>query len=68
MAVIIQDRVIDDNLKVQIKNRTLYIPTNLNFQYISNSSKVISFYPPLSLIYISRAINFQFFHGKLFFS
>ena len=44
LAVITQDRVIDDNLKRQIKNRTLYncrlflprminilVPTNLNF-------------------------------------
>ena len=33
-AVITQDRVIDDNLKSQIKNKTLYlqiIPTNQNF-------------------------------------
>ena len=34
VAVITQDKVIDDNLKRQIKNRILYncrLPTNLNF-------------------------------------
>ena len=31
VAAIIQDRVIDNNLKRQIKNRTFIIPTNPNF-------------------------------------
>ena len=44
VAVITQDRVIDDNLKRQIKNRTLYstrffLPTYF-FQYTSNWSRV----------------------------
>ena len=43
-AVITQDRVIDDNLKSQIKNKTLYtcrlFPLTKIFQYISNWSKV----------------------------
>ena len=44
IAVITQDRVIDDNLKRQIKNRTLctirlFLPTKI-FQYTSNCSKV----------------------------
>ena len=51
VAVITQDRVIDDNLKKQIKNRTLHICrlfllTRL-FQYISNLSKAFEhFFPP----------------------
>ena len=44
-AIITQDRVIDDNLKRQIKNRTLYtcrlFQLTWIFQYISNWSKVI---------------------------
>ena len=44
VVVITQDRVIDDNLKRQIKNQTLYtcrlfLQTRI-FQYISNWSKV----------------------------
>ena len=43
-AVITQDRVIDDNLKSQIKNKTLctcrLFPLTKIFQYISNWSKV----------------------------
>ena len=49
VVVITQDRVIDDNLKKQIKNRTLYIRrlfllTQI-FQYISNWSKVSEHLP-----------------------
>ena len=44
VAVIAQDRVKDDNLKRQIKNRTFYtcilFLLTLIFQYISNWSKV----------------------------
>ena len=44
ITVVTQDRVIDDNLKRQIENRTLYICTlfllTRIFQYISNWSKV----------------------------
>ena len=50
VAVMTQDKVIDDNLKRQIKNRTfctcrLLLITYI-FQYISNWSKYFSFYPP----------------------
>ena len=72
VAVITQDRVIDDNLKRQIKNRTLHNCTlfliSWIFQDASNCSKVLTFTHPLSSIYIARVINFQFFHGKQFFS
>ena len=44
VAVVIQDGVIDDNLKRQIKNRTFYncrlFLLTGTFQYISNWSKV----------------------------
>ena len=45
VAVITQDRVIDDNLKRKIKNRTLYacglfLLTRIS-QYINNWSKVV---------------------------
>ena len=44
VAVITQDRVIDGNLKRQIKNRTLYTSRlfllTWTFQYISNWSKL----------------------------
>ena len=61
VAVITQDRVIDDNLKRQIKNRTLYacrlfILTRI-FQYISNWSKVFEHYPP-SFFNIDRVMIF----------
>ena len=55
VAVITQDRVIDDNLKRQIKNRTLYacrlFLLTQNFQYISNWSKVFEHLPTLFLQY-----------------
>ena len=44
VAVISQDRVIVDNLKRQIKNRTLYTG-----RYISNWSKVFEHLPTLFL-------------------
>ena len=51
VAVITQDRVIDDNLKRQIKNRTLhtcrlFLLTRV-FQYIGNWSKVFEHLPTL---------------------
>ena len=36
VAVITQDRVIDDNLKRQLKNLTLYTCILCNFQYLIN--------------------------------
>ena len=64
-AVITQDRVIDDNLKSQIKNRTLctyrlFLLTRI-FQYISNWSKVFEHLPTLFLLYIYRVITFPNF-------
>ena len=55
VAVITQDRVIDDNLKRQIKSRTLHacrllLLTRI-FQYISNWSKVFEHLPNLFLQY-----------------
>ena len=55
VAVITQDRLIDDNLKRQIKNQTmftctLFLLTQL-FQYISNWSKVFEHLPTLILQY-----------------
>ena len=55
VAVITQDRVIDDNLKSQIKNQTLYacrlfLLTRI-VQYISNWSKVFGHLPTLFLQY-----------------
>ena len=55
VEVITQDRVINDNLKRQIKNRTLYtcrffLLTRM-FQYISNWSKVFEYLPTLFLQY-----------------
>ena len=49
VAVITQDRVIDDNLKRQIKNRTLhtcrlFLITRI-FQYISNWAKLFEHLP-----------------------
>ena len=70
VPIITQDRVIDDNLKRQIKNRNLHTCRLLlltwRFQYISNWPK--AFTHPLSSIYIVREINSHFFHGKQFFS
>ena len=61
VAVITQDRVIDDNLKRQIRNQILctcrLLLLTKNFQYISYWSKVFSILP-----------NCQFCHGKQFFS
>ena len=55
VAVITQDRMIDDNLKRQIKNRTLYtcrlFLLTWIFQYISNWSKVFEHLPTLFLQY-----------------
>ena len=48
VAFITQDRVTDDNLKLQIENLTLY---TLIFQYISNWSKVFEHLPTLFLQY-----------------
>ena len=64
VAVITQDRVIDDNLKRQIKNRTLYtcrlfLLTRI-FQYISNWSKVFEHLPTLFLQY-TQSTNFSKF-------
>ena len=57
VAVITQDRVIDDNLKRQIKNQTL-CTCRLFFDILAIGQKYVSFYLP----------NCQFFHGKQFFS
>ena len=55
VAVITQDRVINDNLKRQIKNPTLhtckFLLTRV-FQYISNLSKKFEHLPTLFLQYI----------------
>ena len=55
VAIITQDRVIDDNLKRQIKNRTLHtcrlFLLTWSFQYISNWSKVLELLPTLYLQY-----------------
>ena len=64
VAVITQDRVIDDNLKRQIKNRTLYtcrlfLLTRI-FQYISNWSKVFDHLSTLFLQY-TESNNFPEF-------
>ena len=70
-AVITQDRVIDDNLKRQIKNRTLntcrLFLLNRIFQYVSNWPKVLNIYPP-SFFNINRVVIFPNFPGKQFFS
>ena len=54
-AVITQDRVIDDNLKRQIKNQTLYacrlFLLTWIFHYISNWSKVFKHLPTFFLPY-----------------
>ena len=50
VAVITQDRFIDDNLKRQIKNPTLYTCSRM-FQYISNWSKVFGNLTTLFLQY-----------------
>ena len=55
VAVITQDMVIDDNLKKQMKNRTLhtcrlFLLTQI-FQYISNWSKAFDLLPILFLQY-----------------
>ena len=55
VAVITQDRVIIDNLKRQVKNRTssscrLFLLTRI-FQYISNWLKVFEHLPTLFLQY-----------------
>ena len=72
VAVITQDRVIDDNLKRQIKNRTLYtcrlfLLTRI-FQYISNWSKVFEHLPTLFLQYIQNNNFSKTFLDKQFFS
>ena len=58
LAVIIQDKVIDDNLKRANKIFSI-------FQQLGQ--KCLSFYPPFSLN-IRKVINFEFFLGKQFFS
>ena len=63
VAVITQDRLIDDNLKRQIKNRTLYTRRSFllsrTFQYISNWSKVFEFLRTLYqlIIYVEVQIG-----------
>ena len=61
VAVITQERVIDDSLKRQIKEQTLctcrLFALTKNFQYISYSPKAFQLLP-----------NSQFFHGKQTFS
>ena len=58
LAVIIQDKVIDDNLERANKFFSI-------FQQLGQ--KCLSFYPPFSLN-IRKVINFEFFLGKQFFS
>ena len=78
VAVVTLDRVIDDNLKKQIKNRTLctcrlFLLTQI-FQYISNLSKVFEHLPNLFLQntesnYFSKffqTINFSVHYGGLY--
>ena len=71
VAVITRVRVINDNLKRQIKNQTLYtcrlfLLTRI-YQYISNWSKVFEhFLPPPSFFNIHRVIIFQIFLDKQF--
>ena len=65
VAVVTQDRVIDDNLKRQIKNRPLYtcrlfLLTQI-FQYISNSSKVFEHLATLFLQYTYSSYFSKFF-------
>ena len=64
VAAITQDRVIDDNLKKQIKSRTLYTCRLLLLTWIFNilasGQKCFTFYPP-SFFNTARVINFQFF-------
>ena len=70
-AVITQDRMIDDNLKRQIKNQTLHtcglFQETQIFKYISNQSKVFELLPTL-FFKIHRVINFQITLDKQFFS
>ena len=66
VAVITQNRVIDEHLKRQIKNRTLYtcrsFLLNRIFQYIGNWSKVTEYLPTLFFQY-AQSNNFsQFFY------
>ena len=65
VAVVTQDRVIDDNLKRQIKNRPLYacrlfLLTQI-FQYISNSSKVFEHLATIFLQYTYNSYFSKFF-------
>ena len=65
VAVVTQDRVIDDNLKRQIKNRPLYtcrlfLLTQI-FQYISNSSKVFEHLATIFLQYKYSSYFSKFF-------
>ena len=68
IAVITQDRVIDDNLKGQIKDRTLYscwlFPLAQIFQYINNFQYInyLGIYPP-SFFNIHKVIIFPTFFG-----
>ena len=69
LAVITQDRVIDDNLKRQIKYRTLYTCRLflLIFIILVIVQKYLTIYPP-SFYNINKAINFQIFQSEQFFS
>ena len=62
VAVISQDRVIDDKFKRQIKNLLKQI-----FQYTSNCSKVFEYLPTLFLQY-TQSNNFSKFFKKNNFS
>ena len=71
VAVITQDRVIIDNLKRQVKNRTLcscrlFLLTRI-FQYISNWLKVFEHLPTLFLQY-TQTNNFSKFFQIISFS
>ena len=73
VVVITQDWMIDDKLKRQIKNRTLYTCRLFLlariFQYTSNWSKAFEHLPTLfSFFNIHRVMNFQIFLDKYFFS
>ena len=68
VAVIIQDRVIDDNLKRQIKNQTLFTLYTVDYSYqpeffniLAIGQKYLSIYPP-TFFNIHRVIIFPIFY------
>ena len=71
VEVITQDRVVDDNLKRKIKNRTLYTGRlfllKWIFQYINNWSKIFEHLRTLFFWYIHGVIIFPHFSRKTIF-